>query len=87
MSTASEKSLTRLKEIIEEDNNIKEYIRLKDGLTIYGLKMTTFRRMARRAGAVYKIGSVVLINKRIFDTYLIEHKVDTSADMEIGQTT
>ncbi|MCR5233117.1 MAG: hypothetical protein K6E53_04330 [Lachnospiraceae bacterium] len=74
MSNASEKSLTKLKEIMEEDNNLKEYIRLKDGLTIYGLKMTTFRRIAKRAGAFYKVGSVVLINKRIFDAYLSEHK-------------
>lgn len=86
MSNASEKSLMKLRSLIEEENNIREYIRPKEGWTIYGLKRTTFQRLAMKAGAVYKVGTVVLINKRIFDEYLDSHKMGQVVDVGQAQT-
>ena len=86
MSNASGKSLMKLRSLIEEENNIREYIRPKEGWTIYGLKRTTFQRLAMKAGTVYKVGTVVLINKRIFDEYLDSHKMGQVVDVGQAQT-
>jgi len=45
-------------------------LRITWGGEYYGLGMKPFTRMAREAGAVYKIGKKVLISREIFEAYL-----------------
>lgn len=47
-----------------------DFITLYQGADYYGLGLKMITRMAREAGAVYKIGKKVLIRRTIFDEYL-----------------
>ena len=60
----------------------RDFITLYQGADYYGLGLKMFTRMAREAGAVYKIGKKVLIRRSIFDQYLraIYKKESTNDD-------
>ena len=45
----------------------KDFITLSEGAEYYGLGMKPFTRIAREAGAVYKIGKMVRIRRDILD--------------------
>ncbi len=47
-----------------------DFITYYQGADYYGLGLKVFTRMAREAGAVYKIGKKVLIRRSIFEEYL-----------------
>ncbi len=48
----------------------KKFLRYDEARIIYSMGESTIRKYAYRAGAVYKIGSAVLINKNKLDEYL-----------------
>ena len=48
----------------------RDFITYYQGADYYGLGLKVFTRMAREAGAVYKIGKKVLIRLSIFEEYL-----------------
>ena len=48
----------------------RDFITYYQGADYYGLGLKVFPRMAREAGAVYKIGKKVLIRRSIFEEYL-----------------
>lgn len=48
----------------------KDFITLNDGVEYYGRGMKPFTRVAREAGAVYKIGKMVRIRRDILEEYL-----------------
>lgn len=48
----------------------KDFITLSEGFSYYGLGMKPFIRIAREAGAVYKIGKMVRIRRDILEDYL-----------------
>ena len=48
----------------------KDFITLSEGFSYYGLGMKPFTRIAREAGAVYKIGKMVRIRRDILEDYL-----------------
>ena len=50
----------------------KDFLTYYEGADYYGLGLKAFTKMAREAGAVYKIGKMVLIRREIFDQYLRE---------------
>ena len=50
----------------------KDFLTYYEGADYYGLGLKGFTKMAREAGAVYKIGKMVLIRREIFDQYLRE---------------
>ena len=52
----------------------KDFITLNDGVEYYGLGMKPFTRIAREAGAVYKIGKMVRIRRDILEEYLRQIK-------------
>ena len=56
----------------------KDFITLNEGVEYYGLGMKPFTRFAREAGAVYKIGKMVLIRRDLLEEYLrqIQKKVN-----------
>lgn len=48
----------------------KDYITLKEGADYYNFSLKIFTRIAREAGAVYKIGKMVRIRRDILEEYL-----------------
>ena len=53
-----------------------EFITLRQGMDYYGLNEKPMTRLAREAGAVYKIsGKMVRIRRRIFESYLREKQI------------
>lgn len=48
----------------------RDFITYYQGADYYGLGLKVFTRMAREAGAVYKIGKKVLMRRSIFEEYL-----------------
>ena len=48
----------------------KDYITLKEGAAYYNFSLKNFTRIAREAGAVYKIGKMVRIRRDILEEYL-----------------
>ena len=48
----------------------KDFITLNEGVEYYGLGMKPFTRIAREAGAVYKIGKMVRIRRDLLEEYL-----------------
>lgn len=47
----------------------RDFITFKQGAEYYKLGMKPFTRMCREAGAVYKIGKMVRINRHILEAY------------------
>lgn len=48
----------------------KKFRRYKDGAEYYGFSKSIFERLAKDAGAIYKVNKVVLANCEIFEKYL-----------------
>ena len=47
-----------------------DFITIKQGVNYYGFSERPFLRMAKEAGAYYKIGKMVRIKRDLFDQYL-----------------
>lgn len=58
-------------DIDEQDIDMlqRDFITFKQGAEYYKLGMKPFTRMCREAGAVYKIGKMVRINRHILEAY------------------
>lgn len=50
------------------------FITYNMGSEYYGLSIKVFTRLAREAGAAYKIGKMVRVNREIFEEYLRQHQ-------------
>lgn len=48
----------------------RDFITIRQGVEYYGFSERPFIRMAKEAGAFYKIGKMVRINRAVFDAYL-----------------
>lgn len=48
----------------------KRFLRYKEGADYYSMSQTKFMRMAKDAGACYKLDKVVLVNCDLFEEYL-----------------
>ena len=53
----------------------KKFVRYKEGAEIYSIGLTRFQEIAKRSGAVYKVGSMCLVNTEILDKYLEKYRV------------
>lgn len=54
----------------------KKFVRYDEGAAIYSMGKTTFRELARDAGAVYHVKGIVLVNTEIVDQYLENFRDD-----------
>ncbi len=52
----------------------KKYVNATEGEAVYGISRSHIIELARKAGAVYKVGNTALINTEIFETYLEKFK-------------
>lgn len=50
------------------------FITYNMGSEYYGMSVKVFTRLAREAGAAYKIGKMVRVNREIFEAYLRKHQ-------------
>ena len=53
----------------------KKYVSLNEGAELYSLGMTTFRKLAEEAGAVYKVNKRVLVNTVEFEENLQKYRM------------
>jgi len=53
----------------------RKWIRVKDGVDIYSISRPKLVSLAMEAGAAYKIDSVILIDKEMFETYLESFRI------------
>ena len=56
------------------------FITYNMGSEYYGLSIKVFTRLAREAGAAYKIGKMVRVNREIFEEYLRKHQQVVAED-------
>ena len=48
----------------------KRFVRYQEGADMYSMSLSKFTRMAKAAGAIYKINRMVLVNCEVFDRFL-----------------
>ena len=53
----------------------KRFVRADEGAELYSLGMTTFRKLAEEAGAVYKVNKRVLVNTVEFEENLQKYRM------------
>ena len=63
------------KEIKLQKVSEKKFVRYKEGAIIYSMSQSKFERMAKAAGAVYKLNKLVLVNCEIFDQFLESYRL------------
>ena len=67
MNAESEKSLNKLRDIIDLDDEERKFIRTKEAEQIYSIGRKVIYKIAKKSGAFYKVGKIVMINKRRFE--------------------
>ena len=67
MQAESKKSMNQLKEMIRKDDETKRFIRCRQGVELYNMSRPQFVKLAIEAGAAYKINSMILVDKNIFE--------------------
>jgi len=53
----------------------KKYVRYQEGAEIYSMSLRKFQDLAKDAGAIYKVGKMVLVNCETFERYLETFKI------------
>ena len=56
--------------IMDTEPAPRKFLRYKEGAELYSMSPNMFKEIARDAGAVYKRGTMALVNKKKFDEYL-----------------
>lgn len=51
-------------------NTTKKFVRYREGAELYSMCQRKFERIAKEAGACYKIDKMVLVNTEMIDRYL-----------------
>lgn len=54
----------------------KKFRRYKDGAQYYGFSQSIFERLAKDAGAIYKVNKIALVNCEIFEKYLENFRLE-----------
>ena len=68
-------TISSLGSMVSEDDIVRRYVRPNDAAKMYGIGRQYLENVATDAGALYKIGRVVLINVDAFEAYLEQFKV------------
>ncbi len=61
-------------DIVDLEFMHRKFITYRQGCEYYGFGEKPMVRLAHQAGAVYKIGKMVRVNREIFDAYLREER-------------
>lgn len=73
MNKQTMRSLNQIKNLVEQEDRFKRYMRLVEAERNYQLDRRMIMRIAKEAGALYKINSIVLVDIDIFENYFEEH--------------
>lgn len=60
---------------MEDKKHIKKFVRYAEGAELYSIGIQSFMRLAKEAGAVYKIGGIALVKMEELDQYLETFKL------------
>lgn len=53
----------------------KKFVRYQEGADLYSMSLRKFQDISKDAGAIYKVGKMVLVNCEILDKYLETFKL------------
>ena len=75
MTNENLETIGSLSGMMDGNDIVRKFIRPNDAVRMYGIGRQYLENVAVDAGALYKIGRVVLINVNAFEAYLELHKV------------
>lgn len=55
---------------MKKEDKKKKFVRYREGSEMYSMSLRKFQDLAKDAGAIYKVGKMVLVNCEIFDRYM-----------------
>lgn len=55
---------------VTKESSQARFLRYREGADIYGMSQSSFEKLAKEAGAVYKVGKMALVRVEILDAYL-----------------
>lgn len=73
MNKQTVRSLNQIKNLVEQEERFKRYMRLVEAERNYQLDRRMIMTIAKEAGALYKINSIVLVDIDLFENYFEEH--------------
>ena len=62
-------------ECIKPVERQKKFVRYREGADLYSMCQSKFERMAKEAGAIYKLDKLVLVNCDLFEKYLESFRI------------
>lgn len=57
----------------------KKYVRYDEGKILYSMGLHTFQKIAKEAGAIYRVKRMVLVNTEKIDSYLENFRDDNTS--------
>lgn len=84
MQNEKQMSLSEMQRIIQNDySSVRiKFFRPDEGMKIYRMSRSTLLKLAREAGALFKIGRMCLIERADFDAYMERFKVPKDAEVD-----
>ncbi|MCR5831722.1 MAG: hypothetical protein K6G67_06235 [Lachnospiraceae bacterium] len=73
MKEASERSLARIKQIVQEEEGFRRFMRVQEAMRNFQMERRMIVRIAKEAGALYKVNTITLIDMDVFDRFFDEH--------------
>lgn len=73
MKEASERSLARIKQIVQEEDGFRRFMRVQEAMRNFQMERRMIVRIAKEAGALYKVNTITLIDMDVFDRFFDEH--------------
>ena len=58
----------------KQDSQVR-FLRYREGAAVYGMSQSSFEKLAKEAGAVYKVGKMALVRVDILDAYLEQFRI------------
>ena len=59
----------------KQKENAQKFVRYREGARMYGMGLTKFQEVAKKANAVYKVGYMALVNTELLDQYLAKCRI------------
>lgn len=73
MNKETIRSLNKIKNLVETDQQFKRYMRVQEAERNYQLDRRTIMDIAIKAGALYKINTITLLDMDLFEKYFEEN--------------
>lgn len=54
----------------------KKFVRYAEGAELYSMSLRKFQEFAKEAGAIHKVGKMVLVSCEILDEYLATFRIE-----------